>query len=481
MKKIKKIMAMLLAMVMVLGMTVTASAAEELTITVNGEDGEPINVNAEDSKFEYVQVIKPERTARTGWTFTDDRYAKAYIDAFNIEGSDKVENAQRAIDKLILDDGKSAEVAKALKTITTIDGVFKKMDTNPLEVNTAGIYVIKASEAGYTYTNMAAYVGFGLVTNETYPELTSAEITAKRASVDISKKVTDPDKVVAIGDIITYTVETTVPFIDPEANKKEFKVWDKISGADYYFAGEGSHFSITMGDFEKVNVAPVIDPEDTNKFTVDLSDLINETNSNAGKKILIVYTAKVTSQKIENEVGSNVNGDTVDRGNVDVYTGSIKLTKYNENKTQKLEGAGFEVSAEGSKEKLTFRKDIGTEGHYTYDPEGRITEVFTGSDGTLVLAGLDLGTYNFKETTAPEGYHVKNDPSGIDATAILKLKEGETEAEDIVTVDTELTNTKLSSLPSTGGIGTTIFTIGGCAIMVAAAGLFFASRRKANK
>ena len=39
-------------------------------------------------------------------------------------------------------------------------------------------------------------------------------------------------------------------------------------------------------------------------------------------------------------------------------------------------------------------------------------------------------------------------------------------------------NTKLSELPSTGGIGTTIFTIGGCIIMIIAAGLFFASRRK---
>ena len=42
-------------------------------------------------------------------------------------------------------------------------------------------------------------------------------------------------------------------------------------------------------------------------------------------------------------------------------------------------------------------------------------------------------------------------------------------------------NTKLSSLPSTGGIGTTIFTIGGCAIMIVAAGLYFASRRKSSK
>ncbi len=45
----------------------------------------------------------------------------------------------------------------------------------------------------------------------------------------------------------------------------------------------------------------------------------------------------------------------------------------------------------------------------------------------------------------------------------------------------DIPNTKLAALPSTGGIGTTIFTIGGCAIMIVAAGLFFATRRKADK
>ena len=42
----------------------------------------------------------------------------------------------------------------------------------------------------------------------------------------------------------------------------------------------------------------------------------------------------------------------------------------------------------------------------------------------------------------------------------------------------EMLDTKLVHLPSTGGIGTTMFTIGGCGIMIAAAYLFFASRRK---
>lgn len=46
---------------------------------------------------------------------------------------------------------------------------------------------------------------------------------------------------------------------------------------------------------------------------------------------------------------------------------------------------------------------------------------------------------------------------------------------------TDIPNTKLASLPSTGGIGTTIFTVGGCAIMIVAAALFFATRRKAEK
>lgn len=45
---------------------------------------------------------------------------------------------------------------------------------------------------------------------------------------------------------------------------------------------------------------------------------------------------------------------------------------------------------------------------------------------------------------------------------------------------TNVVNKKGSTLPSTGGIGTTIFTIAGCVIMIAAAGLFFASRKKSD-
>ena len=49
------------------------------------------------------------------------------------------------------------------------------------------------------------------------------------------------------------------------------------------------------------------------------------------------------------------------------------------------------------------------------------------------------------------------------------------------TVTVDVSDTQLHELPHTGGIGTTIFTIAGCLIMVTAAGLFFASRKRTNK
>ena len=106
------------------------------------------------------------------------------------------------------------------------------------------------------------------------------------------------------------------------------------------------------------------------------------------------------------------------------------------------------------------------------DNEATSTDTLVAVNGTLTVKGLDEGTYWFEETKAPEGYSINVD--GASAT----IKESK---DKNVTVPTSLKDTKLSALPSTGGIGTTIFTIAGCLIMVAAAGLFFASRKRTNK
>ena len=476
MKKMKKVLALLVAMVMVMGMTMTTMAAPktEATITVKDENEQVLT----GATLSYVKVIQADQTTRTGWVFASEAIKKAYLTAFN-EKDDQI-----VIDQLIAYAEKkenaatTEEIAKALSNVANSSEVqYVPMD-NPQTVNQAGVYAIKATQEGYTYNNMAAYIGFTAEQGD-YPSLTDVELTAKRTPTKVEKSTTDTDKVVAIGDIVTYTIETTVPYIDPNAENKTFKVWDRIAGAEYYFEDEGSHFSIVMGDFDNVYGTEKLTNKTSTEFTADLSDFILPDNANAGKKVLITYTAKVTAQAVENEARSHVSGSDVNSDNEKVYTGTIQLTKYNEDKSEQLAGAGFEVRKDGNEEVLKFTKLA--EGDYEYDPNGKITEVFTGSKGTLIVRGLDTGKYNFKETTAPEGYHIKNDPSGVDATATLVLEEDKTEAEAILTTKTELLNTKLSSLPSTGGIGTTIFTIGGCVIMIVAAGLFFANRKKENK
>ena len=86
--------------------------------------------------------------------------------------------------------------------------------------------------------------------------------------------------------------------------------------------------------------------------------------------------------------------------------------------------------------------------------------------------GLDEGTYKFVETLAPVGYSVNSD--GVEFTVAPNEN---TNAN--ISYNANYLNTKLSTLPFTGGMGTTIFTIVGCLVMIIAAGLFFVNRRKA--
>ena len=68
----------------------------------------------------------------------------------------------------------------------------------------------------------------------------------------------------------------------------------------------------------------------------------------------------------------------------------------------------------------------------------------------------------------------------IDGTTVESWVKPATGTADATINMLTVMNTKLIALPSTGGIGTTIFTVAGCGIMIAAAFFFFASRKKEN-
>ena len=478
MSKVKRILSVIMAMVMVLAMSVpTFAAGENATITLKRFD--------KANKVEYMQIIQKDETKTSGWAFTNGA-GKCFTEAFELTDSEDAQ--QQVIWGLIKYNDNSvklptgvtavtataAKIDLALSKVAALTGFTVAKNKESIEVNAAGVYAIKAEETGFTYKTATAYVGFG----EPYPTLTGAEVTAKKSPTSVDKIVADDDHVVAIGDIVTYTIEAYVPFIDAaNTDNRTFTITDKITGADYYLAGPNSVNNVTMVGKDG-QVGTIVVNEDGKGFTIDLSELVADTsNPNAGKKIKVTYTAKVKELTVENTAGSHTADATYGGNNVPVklFTGEITLLKYGDSdEANVLKDAEFEVSKDEAATPLKFKLQENGNYRYAPDAEDASTVVKTNAEGKIVVEGLNVGTYHFKETKAPEGYSINTDGKDITLTQTGV-------ATAIVKASRKLNDTKLNALPSTGGIGTTIFTIGGCAIMIVAAGLFFATRRKTQK
>lgn len=478
MSKVKRILSVIMAMVMVLAMSVpTFAAGENATITLKRFD--------KANKVEYMQIIQKDETKTSGWAFTNGA-GKCFTEAFELTDSEDAQ--QQVIWGLIKYNDNSvklptgvtavtataAKIDLALSKVATLTGFTVAKNKESIEVNAAGVYAIKAEETGFTYKTATAYVGFG----EPYPTLTGAEVTAKKSPTSVDKIVADDDHVVAIGGIVTYTIEAYVPFIDAaNTDNRTFTITDKITGADYYLAGPNSVNNVTMVGKDG-QVGTIVVNEDGKGFTIDLSELVADTsNPNAGKKITVTYTAKVKELTVENTAGSHTADATYGGNNVPVklFTGEITLLKYGDSdEANVLKDAEFEVSKDEAATPLKFKLQENGNYRYAPDAEDASTVVKTNAEGKIVVEGLNVGTYHFKETKAPEGYSINTDGKDITLTQTGV-------ATAIVKASGKLNDTKLNALPSTGGIGTTIFTIGGCAIMIVAAGLFFATRRKTQK
>ena len=507
MKKMRKIFAMLLALTMVLGMTMTASAA---TVTVN-------NVAA----GKYVQVIVADPTNETGWAFTDadtddvtagdqaGPITLAYQSAFNTTENNEIINA------LIAHQAGSAPCADtigvALSNVKNASGItWTDITGGSFAATEAGVYAVIGEETGYTYNTMSAYVGFGEVTDANYPTLQDATVNAKKQEITIEKEDNDANDVVAIGDLVTYTITTAFPYIDPNTTEVDvvsgdpfFKISDTIIGADYYFGddvaaidGKTKVATVELGDEDITDDVEFVKNGNKTGFTVDLSAYIYDDNRNATKDVTITYTAIVNGTyatdstandtKVKNTVDATHSGlPSYGESTVKLYSGEILLTKYafeSENDAdptdnRPLAEAKFKVyrsemvAGNETKTWATFDTDYKFTGWAANEDGATVVE--TGSDGTLKVQGLDLGTYKFKEVEAPEGYSLNT----TDAVAELVLN-GTVATSIIQDLDAFMIDTQLSALPSTGGIGTTIFTVAGCGLMIAAAFFFFVNRKK---
>ena len=222
---------------------------------------------------------------------------------------------------------------------------------------------------------------------------------------------------------------------------------------------------------------------------------------NKGATITVTYTAHLNEKAYVNTVGGGTDNknsvyleysnnpristshDHTPESEVRVYTYQLNNTKYRDDDTpgNELAGAGFRLySDEACHDEDEIKLKMNDDGTYSRDfsTEGKGVEMISGQDGQFNVKGLDAGTYYLRETKTPDGY------SACDKTEIVISA-----THDVyhVSLSGNLSNKIINkkaggiTLPSTGGIGTTLFYVVGGGLMVAAIVLLVTKKRMENK
>lgn len=459
----KKIGALLVAAVMVLSMCtavfadkVTNQYADKITVTNLAADvATTLNVY----NIIYLDV---DAAGNQTWNVVD--WAKDYIEEangeFTIKNSEALKNA--------------ADAQKKADYTATESGTSHEFANLPI-----GAYVIRAFDTKGTYSLMVAntYDKDG----NTYMANKSANVVAKMSEYKVTKE-TD-DKFVRRGQRVNFKVTTQMAPKKNEKNEdlKEFKITDTSTGlAKDSFKIENITIAGATKNIAANKAIATKNSEGKIEYTVDLSEFIEGTA--AGATVVVQYSAVVEDDHTYNN-SATASADTVvyTPSKVNGFMGNVTLKKVDTNGNI-LNGAEFQLlkvtsaEKEGAEKTKTLVNVVRVnDGEYKVALEGETgaTTTLVATNGTLKVTGLDEGNYEFKETKAPTGYKVNSENKAFTITANEEAEVG-IDAGNFV-------NTKLSSLPSTGGMGTYLFTIIGVVVMAGAAGAFFISRRKGSE
>lgn len=188
-----------------------------------------------------------------------------------------------------------------------------------------------------------------------------------------------------------------------------------------------------------------------------------------------------------------------------VYTFALDLEKLDMDRND-LSGAKFELYDGDSSQPVRFKR---VDDYYVVDPSGSVTEL-EASDGDghneLKIRGIDCSrNYELKETVAPKGYYVpasrwvlsfeslkqqgnvEEHTGNLGGATVAAEDASDTSVAGLVNITYEdataklnVKNSNLPSLPTTGGMGTVLFTVAGVALMAIAAAVYFFARRRNN-
>ena len=500
MKKMNKLLAQVLAMVMVLGLA--ASAFAEGTPTTYSIT---INNSAEGHTYEAYQIFTGDLS---GTTLSNIVWGSSISEAGNTalgDAATKAESLKNEADAKAF----AKEVAPYLVTVagsanTVTDGKYV------ISGLVAGYYLVKDQDGSLTGDNDSYTEYIVKVVSNTTATPKSSVPTVQKKVKDINNSTDDAmtgwqdSADHDIGDSVPFQLQATL------ANNVSSYTTYKVVFHDTQSKGltYNNDAKVYIDGEEKAtgfNVTATVNENGTTTLTVSCDD-VKALGAGNSSVITVEYTATLNENAVlgsagnpnkvyleysnnpnKSESGNNETGNTPEDV-VIVFTYKTIISKITKN-------PNYDPQVEGSKEYIPLAGAEFTLEKYNKETnEWKAITVVKNDEGTtFTFTGLDDGNYRLTETKTPAGYN-SIDPIEFTVTAehdiesnnpALTSLTGNVTSGEITfnpsipegSLSTNVVNNAGSTLPETGGIGTTIFYVLGGMLVVCAVVLMVSKKR----
>lgn len=470
MKHVKKIVSFLLVMVMMLSMSLTGFAETGYSITVeNAQAGETykiykmmdLSVNEDKTAYSYTVAAAWEEFFTSGAgngyiTRTDDvmKYVSWNTEKNTAEEMEKFGKAAAAYAKTKDHVGEQTPSADGSVAFTGLE---------------PGYYLITSTKGT-------------LAIVDTTPQNPDPTINEKNEDATIEKQVQEDsnkkESNEGYGDNNSAQIGDTVNFkvtINAKKGAKNYVMHDKMTDGLTFDPNSVVIEGLTE-DTDYTVVTGELDGECT--FHIEFTDtylnkITGDTTLTVTYSAVLNENAVVDGTIVESKNDAKLTwGDasTTEWDETVTKTYEFSVLKYKTGDEQKnpLAGAEFQLQDADKNVVKLVKIDDTTYRVANGEEAGYVTSFVTVASGPITIKGVDLDTYTLVETKAPAGYNQLKDPVNVEVSK-----------DTILSV--EVPNSSGMMLPSTGGMGTTIFYVAGSVLVLAAVVLLITKKRMESK